>query len=77
MPLGRSGFLTQISIVVVTVVNNKLLISYGARSEFDANIPLMAFVVIIKLFQIMLNIGIVVGHSQLLVITRARGVLTG
>ena len=58
MPLGGSSFLTQISIVIVTVVNNKLLVSYGARSPFGADIPLAAFVVIMKLFQIVLNIAI-------------------
>ncbi|GHU69307.1 MATE family efflux transporter [Clostridia bacterium] len=56
--LGGSSFLTQISIVLVTIVNNKLLVSYGARSEYGADIPLAAFVVIMKLFQIVLNIAI-------------------
>ena len=58
IPLGGSSFLTQISIVVVTVINNKLLVHYGARSEFGSDIPLAAFVVIMKLFQIVLNIAI-------------------
>jgi cytidylate kinase len=58
MLLGGSSFLTQISIVLVTVTNNKLLVSYGASSEFGADIPLAAFVVIMKLFQIVLNIAI-------------------
>jgi len=58
IPLGGSSFLTQISIVIVTVVNNKLLVSYGAMSEYGADIPLAAFVVIMKLFQIVLNIAI-------------------
>ena len=30
VPLGGSSFMTQISIVVVTIVNNKQLVSYGA-----------------------------------------------
>ncbi|GHV72019.1 hypothetical protein AGMMS49928_26940 [Spirochaetia bacterium] len=58
LPLGGSSFLTQIAIVIVTVVNNKLLVSYGAISEYGADIPLAAFVVIMKLFQIILNIAI-------------------
>jgi putative MATE family efflux protein len=58
MPLGGSSFLTQISIVLVTIVNNKLLVSYGAPSEYGADIPLAAFVVIMKLFQIVLSIAI-------------------
>ena len=58
IPLSGSSFLTQISIVIVTVVNNKLLVSYGAISEYGADIPLAAFVVIMKLFQIVLSIAI-------------------
>lgn len=51
---GASSFLTQLSIVVVTVVNNVLLVCYGTISD----IPLAAFVVIMKLFQIVINIAI-------------------
>ena len=58
MALGTSSFLTQLSIVVITVINNILLVQYGARSEYGADIPLAAFVVIMKLFQIVLNIAI-------------------
>ncbi|GHV85978.1 hypothetical protein AGMMS50230_15860 [Spirochaetia bacterium] len=58
LPLGGSSFLTQIAIVIVTVVNNKLLVSYGALSPYGADIPLAAFVVIMKLFQIIINIAI-------------------
>lgn len=58
MALGTSSFLTQISIVVITVINNILLVKYGAMSAYGADIPLAAFVVIMKLFQIVLNIAI-------------------
>ncbi|MBQ8831481.1 MAG: MATE family efflux transporter [Oscillospiraceae bacterium] len=58
MALGSSSFLTQLSIVVITVINNILLVEYGAKSDFGADIPLAAFVVIMKLFQIVLNIAI-------------------
>lgn len=57
LPLGAGSFLTQLCIVATTVVNNILLKSYGARSEYGPDIPLSAFVVIIKLFQIVLNIA--------------------
>lgn len=56
--LGASSFLTQFSIVVITVINNVLLVKYGAASAYGADIPLAAFVVIMKLFQIVLNIAI-------------------
>lgn len=58
MALGSSSFLTQIFIVVITIVNNVLLVKYGAMSIYGADIPLAAFVVIMKLFQIVLNIAI-------------------
>lgn len=58
MALGTSSFLTQLSIVIITVINNVLLVKYGARSRYGAEIPLSAFVVIMKLFQIVLNIAI-------------------
>ena len=47
MILGTSSLLTQLSIVIITIVNNILLVKYGARSEYGADIPLAAFVVII------------------------------
>lgn len=58
MALGTSSLLTQLSIVVITVINNILLVRYGASSVYGADIPLAAFVVIMKLFQIVLNIAI-------------------
>lgn len=58
MALGTSSFLTQFSIVIITVINNILLVKYGAISSYGADIPLAAFVVIMKLFQIVLNIAI-------------------
>lgn len=58
MALGTSSLLTQLSIVIITVINNILLVKYGAVSVYGADIPLAAFVVIMKLFQIVLNIAI-------------------
>lgn len=58
MALGTSSLLTQLSIVIITVINNILLVRYGALSVYGADIPLAAFVVIMKLFQIVLNIAI-------------------
>ncbi len=58
MALGTSSFLTQLSIVVIAVINNILLVKYGAVSVYGADIPLAAFVVIMKLFQIVLNVAI-------------------
>lgn len=57
LPLGMGSFLTQLCIVITTIVNNVLLKSYGAQSAYGPDIPLSAFVVIMKLFQIVLNIA--------------------
>lgn len=57
LPLGAGSFLTQLCIVATTIANNILFKTYGAASEYGADIPLSAFVVIIKLFQIILNIA--------------------
>lgn len=53
-----SSFITQLMIVMITVINNILLVKYGALSPYGMVIPLSAFVVIMKLFQIILNIAI-------------------
>lgn len=58
MSLGTSSLLTQLFIVAITIVNNILLVKYGAMSQYGKDIPLSAFVVIMKLFQIVLNIAI-------------------
>ncbi len=58
MALGTSSLLTQLSIVVITVINNILLVRYGAQSVYGEDVPLAAFVVIMKLFQIVLNVAI-------------------
>lgn len=58
MALGASSLLTQLSIVIIMVINNILLVRYGAGSIYGEDIPLAAFVVIMKLFQIVLNIAI-------------------
>lgn len=58
MMLGTSSLITQLSIVVITILNNILLVRYGAQSVYGSDIPLAAFVVLMKLFQIVLNIAI-------------------
>ena len=51
-----SSLLTQLSVVIITVVNNIFLVRYGGRAAHEADIPLATFVVIMKLFQIVLNV---------------------
>ncbi len=71
MALGTSSLLTQLSIVVITVVNNILLVRYGAQSVYGTDIPLAAFVVILKLFQIVLNIAIGIAAGAQPIVGRA------
>lgn len=58
--LGLSSFLTQLCIVATTVSNNVLYVKYGYQwnAKYGADAALAAFVVIMKLFQIVLNIAI-------------------
>ncbi len=49
--------IAHLCINLITVINNILLVKYGALSEYGADIPLAAFVVMMKLFQIVLNIA--------------------
>ena len=67
MSLGTASLLTQLFIVITTIINNILLVQYGAQSIYGADIHLSAFVVIMKLFQIVLNIaiGIAVGAQPI------------
>lgn len=64
MRLGFSSFLTQIEVVVITAVNNVLLVRYGALSPYGAEIPMAALVVVMKLFQIVLNVSIGIGAGS-------------
>ncbi len=50
--LGVSSFITQIAIVVVMAVTNNILVSYGAKSEYGAEIPLTTIGITMKVNQI-------------------------
>lgn len=65
MALGLSSFLTQLCIVATTVVNNILFAQYGMQSMYGDKVPLAAFVVIMKLFQIVLNVAIGIAAGAL------------
>lgn len=67
--LGSSSFFTQLCIVATTVANNVLFVRYGYEwnAAYGGDVALAAFVVIMKLFQIVLNIaiGIAVGAQPI------------
>lgn len=66
--LGISTFITQMAVVVISLVSNIMLAKYGASSVYGADIPIAAMGICSKVFSIVLNvaIGIVVGAQPIL-----------
>ena len=50
---GMSSFTTQVMIVVVVLIQNNLLVYYGALSVYGADVPMAAFGVTMKIFNIL------------------------
>ncbi|BDF33292.1 multidrug transporter MatE [Lachnospiraceae bacterium] len=67
LPLGVSSFLTQVSIVVIMIVMNNVLVTYGARSKYGADIPLTVVGIVMKVFQIVISVvvGIAAGAQPI------------
>ncbi len=66
--LGVSTFITQMSIVVISLVCNIMLAKYGALSKYGADIPIATIGICMKVFSIVINIvvGIVLGAQPIL-----------
>lgn len=66
--LGISTLITQLSIVIISMVCNKMLASFGANSEYGANDPLAIIGICMKVFTIVLSIamGIIIGAQPIL-----------
>lgn len=66
--LGAATFVTQISIVTVSLVSNMTLARYGAMSKYGPDIPISVFSIQTKVYTIVLNIvtGIVLGGQPIL-----------
>lgn len=58
LKLGFSSFLTQISIVIITVVSMNMLAKYGAMSKYGPNDPQAIVGVVMKVFTIVINIAV-------------------
>ncbi|MGN1373128.1 MAG: MATE family efflux transporter [Candidatus Coproplasma sp.] len=56
--LGFSSFLTQISIVIITITSMNMLAKYGLQSKYGANDPQAIIGVIMKVFSIFVNIAV-------------------
>lgn len=65
--LGAATFVTQISIVTVSMVSNMVLARYGALSKYGQDIPISVFSIQTKVYTIVLNIvtGIVLGGQPI------------
>lgn len=66
--LGVSTFITQLSIVIISMVCNKMLAIYGAKTVYGASDPLAIIGICMKVFTIVLSIamGVVIGAQPIL-----------
>ncbi len=66
--LGVSTFITQMSIVVISLVCNIMLSKYGAMSKYGVDIPIAVIGICMKVFTIVINIvvGIILGAQPIL-----------
>ena len=65
--LGAATFVTQISIVVLTLVSNMTLAHYGELSKYGPDIPMSVFSIQTKVYTVVCNIvvGIVLGGQPI------------
>lgn len=65
--LGAATFVTQISIVIVSLVSNMTLAHYGALSKYGPDVPISVFSIQTKVYTIVLNIvtGIALGGQPI------------
>lgn len=68
LKLGMSSFITQVTIVIISLVCNIMLGKYGAMSVYGANIPIVLIGIESKVFTVVINIvvGIVLGCQPIL-----------
>lgn len=68
LKLGLSSFITQISIVAISLVCNMMLFKYGEMSKYGPDIPISVISIETKVFTIVINIvvGIVLGGQPIL-----------
>lgn len=66
--LGVSTFITQMSIVIISLVCNIMLFKYGTKSKYGADIPIAVIGIAMKVFTIVINIvvGIILGAQPIL-----------
>lgn len=68
LKLGASSFITQMTIVIISLVCNIMLKKYGAVSEYGKDIPIAIIAIESKVFTVVINIivGIVLGCQPII-----------
>lgn len=68
LKLGTSSFITQMTIVVISLVCNIMLAKYGALSKYGKDIPIAVIGIESKVFTVVINIvvGIVLGCQPII-----------
>lgn len=68
LKLGLSSFITQITIVIISLVCNIMLVKYGAQSVYGVNIPIALIGIESKVFTVVINIvvGLVLGCQPII-----------
>lgn len=68
LKLGASSFITQMTIVIISLVCNIMLAKYGAMSHYGVDIPIAIIGIESKVFTVVINIvvGIVLGCQPII-----------
>lgn len=68
LKLGASSFITQMTIVIISLVCNIMLVKYGAMSQYGVDIPIAIIGIESKVFTVVINlvVGIVLGCQPII-----------
>ncbi|MCI8473404.1 MAG: MATE family efflux transporter [Clostridiales bacterium] len=68
LKLGASSFITQMTIVIISLVCNIMLAKYGALSQYGVDIPIAIIGIESKVFTVVINlvVGIVLGCQTII-----------
>lgn len=68
LKLGISSFITQMTIVIISLVCNIMLVKYGAQSQYGVDIPIAIIGIESKVFTVVINIvvGIALGCQPII-----------
>ncbi len=68
LQLGMSSFITQMTIVIISLVCNIMLAKYGAQSHYGVDIPIAIIGIESKVFTVVVNlvVGIVLGCQPII-----------